>query len=220
MLQQNNNLETLIKLFSKLPSLGQKSATRIVLHLFHSKENTILPLINSLQVAFENVKHCQICGNLDDFEICKICCNANRDDNLICVVEDVADLWAIEKSGVFGGKYHILGGVLSAINGKGPKDLNIDNLVARVRQIRVNQDQDEEKKPIEIILATNSTMEGQTTAYYLVEILKEFASNTSSNYKNNIKISKLTSGIPIGSELDYLDEGTLSIAFKTRGGFG
>jgi len=212
MLQQNNNLENLIKLFSKLPSLGQKSATRIVLHLLNSKDNVMLPLINSLQATCETIKHCQICGNLDDFEICKICNNKNRDDNLICVVEEVADLWAIEKSGVFSGKYHILGGVLSAINGKGPKDLNIDNLVVRIRQNQARQSEAQNSKAIEIILATNSTMEGQTTAYYLAEILKEFAGD-------NLKISKLTAGIPIGSELDYLDDGTLSIAFKTRGRF-
>ena len=212
MLNQNNNLETLIRLFSKLPSLGQKSAARIVLHLLNNKDNMMLPLINSLQATFESIKHCQICSNLDDSEICLICSNQNRNDNLICVVEEVADLWAIEKSGVFNGKYHILGGVLSAINGKGPKDLNIDNLVARIRQNKAKQIKAQNNKQIEIILATNSTMEGQTTAYYLAEILKEFAGD-------DFKISKLTAGIPVGSELDYLDDGTLGIAFKTRGGF-
>lgn len=196
---ENSNLETLIKLFSKLPSLGPRSARRIVLHLLNNKDNTMLPLIASLKVTLETTKHCQICGNLDSFETCNICTNKNRDDNLICVVEEVSDVWAIEKGGIFNGKYHVLGGVLSAINGKGPADLNIEKLVARIKQ----------NKPKEIILATNSTIEGQTTAYYLLEILKEF----------DLKISKLTSGIPIGSELDYLDEGTLGIAFKTRGSF-
>ena len=163
----------------------------------------MLPLINSLQETLKTTKHCQICGNLDSFEICTICKNQSRDNNLICVVEEVSDLWAIEKSGIFNGKYHILGGVLSAINGKGPADLNIEQLINRIKNAQPDG------KPKEIILATNSTMEGQTTAYYLVELLKEF----------NIKISKLTAGIPIGSELDYLDEGTLGIAFKTRGLF-
>jgi recombination protein RecR len=199
MLQENNDLQNLIKLFAKLPSLGQRSARRIVLHLLNNKDNTMQPLIDSLQLTLKTTKHCQICGNLDSSEICKICNNPARDNGLICVVEEVSDLWAIEKSGIFNGKYHILGGVLSAINGKGPADLNIEKLINRVR----------ENKPKEIILATNSTMEGQTTAYYLVELLKEF----------EVKISKLTAGIPIGSELDYLDEGTLGIAFKTRGGF-
>ncbi len=202
MFQENNDLQNLIKLFSKLPSLGQRSAKRIVLHLLNNKDGTMLPLIDSLQTTLKTSKHCQICGNLDSFDICQICQKQSRDDGLICVVEEVSDLWAIEKSGIFNGKYHILGGVLSAINGKGPADLNIDKLISRIRT----------NKPREIILATNSTMEGQTTAYYLVELLKEFA-------KDNIKISKLTAGIPIGSELDYLDEGTLGIAFKTRGGF-
>ena len=159
----------------------------------------MVPLIGCLKDTLETTKHCQICGNLDSFEICSVCSNKTRDDSLICVVEEVSDLWAIEKSGVFKGKYHILGGVLSAINGKGPADLNIDSLVNRIKQTA----------PKEIILATNSTMEGQTTAFYLLELLKDF----------NIKISKLTAGIPIGSELDYLDEGTLGVAFKTRGVF-
>ena len=199
MFQENNHLENLIKLFSKLPSLGPRSARRIVLHLLNNKDSAMYPLIDSLKSTAQNIRHCEICGNLDSSQICKICSNKNRDDKLICVVEEVSDLWAIEKSGVFAGKYHILGGVLSAINGKGPNDLNIENLVARVK----------ENKPREIILATNSTMEGQTTAYYIVELLKEF----------EVKISKLTAGIPIGSELDYLDEGTLGVAFKTRGNF-
>lgn len=199
MLQENNHLENLIKLFSKLPSLGPRSARRIILHLLNNKDPVMFPLIDSLKSTAQNIRHCEICGNLDSSKICKICSNKNRDDNLICVVEEVSDLWAIEKSGVFAGKYHILGGVLSAINGKGPNDLNIENLLARVK----------ENKPREIILATNSTMEGQTTAYYIVELLKEF----------EVKISKLTAGIPIGSELDYLDEGTLGVAFKTRGNF-
>ena len=202
MFQENSDLQNLIKLLAKLPSLGQRSARRIALHLLNNKDNAMVPLIDSLQLTLKTTKHCQICGNLDSSEICKICNNPARDNGLICVVEEVSDLWAIEKSGIFNGKYHILGGVLSAINGKGPQDLNIEKLIDRVR----------ENKPKEIILATNSTMEGQTTAYYLVELLKEFA-------KENIKISKLTAGIPIGSELDYLDEGTLGIAFKTRGGF-
>jgi recombination protein RecR len=196
---ENSNLETLIKLFSKLPSLGPRSARRIVLHLLNNKNGSMVPLIDSMKLTIDTIKHCQICGNLDSFEICNICSNKNRDDNLICIVEEVSDVWAIEKSGIFNGKFHVLGGVLSAINGRGPEDLNIEKLIFRIKK----------NKPKEIILATNSTIEGQTTAFYLLEILKEF----------NVKISKLTSGIPIGSELDYLDEGTLGIAFKTRGDF-
>ena len=203
MFQENSDLQNLIKLFSKLPSLGQRSARRIALHLLSNKDNVMLPLIDSLDLTLKTTKHCQICDNLDSSEICSICNNQARDSSLICVVEEVSDLWAIEKSGIFNGKYHILGGVLSAINGKGPEDLNIEKLINRVKETR----------PKEIILATNSTMEGQTTAYYLVESLKEFTTEF------NLKISKLTAGIPVGSELDYLDDGTLGIAFKTRGIF-
>ncbi len=199
MTSQNNDLQTLIKLISKLPSLGQRSARRIALHLLNHRENVMEPLINSLQTTLKTTKHCKVCGNLDSSDICGVCQNQARDNGVICVVEEVSDLWAIEKSGIFNGKYHVLGGVLSAINGKGPADLNIEKLVERIK----------ENKPKEIILATNSTMEGQTTAYYLVELLKEF----------DVKVSKLTAGIPVGSELDYLDEGTLGIAFKTRGEF-
>jgi recombination protein RecR len=169
----------------------------------NNKDSKMLPLIESLESTLKNTKHCVNCGNLDSFEICSICRNTSRDNGLICVIEEVSDLWAIEKSGIFNGKYHILGGVLSAINGVGPADLKIDRLISRIK----------DEKPKEIIIATNSTMEGQTTAYYLVEMLKEFAKEF------DLKISKLTAGIPVGSELDYLDEGTLGIAFNTRGKF-
>lgn len=194
-----NDLQNLIKLISKLPSLGQRSARKIALDLLENKDSKMLPLIESLKLTLQNTKHCQICGNLDSSEICGICSNASRDDNVICIIPDVADLWTIEKSAVFNGKYHILGGILSAINGVGPADLNIEKLIQRIKK----------NPPKEVILAINSTMDGQTTSYYLQDLLKEF----------EIKISKLTSGIPIGSELDYLDEGTLGIAFKTRGEF-
>jgi recombination protein RecR len=199
MSQQISDLQNLIKLFSKLPSLGQRSARRIVLDLLNNKDSKMSPLISSLEETLRNTKHCQNCGNLDSSEFCSICTNSSRDEGLICIIADVSDLWTIEKSSVFNGKYHILGGVLSAINGVGPQDLNIDKLISRIR----------ENVPKEIILAINSTMDGQTTSYYLQELLKEF----------DVKISKLTSGIPIGSELDYLDEGTLGVAFKTRGEF-
>ncbi len=205
---QENSLENLIKSFSKLPSMGQRSAKRIVLHLLNNKEQAMLPLAEAIQKTAKNIQNCKICGNLDSSEVCGICQNDNRDKNLICVVEEVADLWALEKSGVFNGTYHILGGVLSAINGKGPQDLNIANLVFRLKQKQTEQNQKDLLKT-EVILATNSTLEGQTTAFYLLELLKEF----------NVKISKLTAGIPIGSELDYLDNSTLAIAFKTRSNF-
>jgi recombination protein RecR len=198
-MHKENDLDSLIKLFSKLPSLGPRSARRIVLHLINNRQNIMFPLMESMKMAKENIKNCEVCGNLDSKNICGICANPNRSNGLLCVVEEVSDLWAMEKGGIFSGKYHILGGVLSAINGKGPEDLNIDKLISRIKDENIE----------EVILATNSTIEGQTTAYYLSETLKEFG----------IKISKLAHGIPIGSELDYLDEGTLSIAFKLRSNF-
>lgn len=196
---KDNDLKNLIKLFAKLPSLGPRSARRIVLHLLDNRQTVMLPLIKGMQNIIEKINHCQSCGNWDVGKICEICLDPKRDNKIICVVETVADLWAIEKGEVFTGKYHVLGGTLSAIDGKGPEDLNIDKLLSRIKDNQVQ----------ELILATNSTIEGQTTAYYLVEVLKDL----------NLKISKLASGIPVGSELDYLDEGTLGIAFKLRNNF-
>lgn len=197
--KKDNDLKNLIKLFAKLPSLGPRSARRIVLHLLDNRQAVMLPLIKGMQNISEKINHCQSCGNWDVGEICEICLDSKRNDKIICVVETVADLWAIEKGEVFNGKYHVLGGTLSAIEGKGPEDLNIDKLLTRIKNDQVQ----------ELILATNSTIEGQTTAYYLVEVLKDL----------NLKISKLASGIPVGSELDYLDDGTLGIAFKLRNNF-
>lgn len=164
----------------------------------------MIPLTESLKSVKENVKNCQTCGNLDVNDICEICQNPKRDDSLICIVEEVSDLWAVEKAQIFNGKYHILGGTLSAMAGVGPEDLNLSSLTNRLKY-----DIAQDKKIKEIIIATNPTIDGQTTAYYLLELLKEF----------DIKLSKLAHGIPIGGELDYLDEGTLDIALKTRSDF-
>jgi len=197
---QENQLDNFIKLLSKLPSFGPRSARRIALHLIKNKEKIMIPLIESMSLVNQEIKNCQNCGNLDISEICKICQDQKRQDNIICVIEDVSDLWAIEKADIFNGKYHVLGGTLSAMSGVSPNDLNINSLIAKLQ---------ENKNIKEIIIATNPTMDGQTTAYYLLELLKEF----------NLKISKLAHGIPIGGELDYLDEGTLDIALKTRSEF-
>ena len=197
---QENQLDNFIKLLSKLPSFGPRSARRIALHLIKNKEKIMIPLIESMSLVNQEIKNCQNCGNLDISEICKICQDQKRQDNIICVIEDVSDLWAIEKANIFNGKYHVLGGTLSAMSGVSPNDLNINSLIAKLQ---------ENKNIKEIIIATNPTMDGQTTAYYLLELLKEF----------NLKISKLAHGIPIGGELDYLDEGTLDIALKTRSEF-
>ena len=194
--ENQNYLEQLIKNFSQLPSIGPRSARRLVLNLINNKEDLMHKLINSLQLVKDNIKNCQKCANLTVNEICEICVNPKRDHNVICIVENVADLWALEKSQVFTGIYHILGGTLSAMSGVGPDDLNIDKLLKRIDCEQIS----------EVIIATNATMEGQTTAHYLAQILK--------NYE--IKISKLANGIPIGSEIDYLDQGTIGIAFNLR----
>ena len=190
-----DNLNNLIKKISKLPTFGPRSARRFVLHLLQNKDN-MASLIDDMILVKNQTKNCIICGNLDITEICSICSDPKRDNKSICVVEDISDIWALEKSNIFNGKYHILGGVLSAILGKTPEDLNIKSLIKRLEGGRVE----------EIIIAINPTIDGITTSYYLSEILQEF----------NIKISKLANGIPIGSELDYLDEGTINIAFKAR----
>jgi recombination protein RecR len=193
---QKNQLEIISKLISKLPGMGPRIAKRLVLYLANNKEKILLPLIENLKILNEKISNCKICGNLDEGEICHICLDEKRDQSIICVVEEVADLWAIERAGDYHGKYHILGGNLSATSGKKIEDLNINSLIDRVRNNQVK----------EIIIATSATIDGQTTSYFITDLVKEY----------NIKITRLTYGIPVGSELDYLDEGTISIALKTR----
>ncbi len=179
--------------------MGPRIAKRIVLHLAQNKEKTLVPLIENLQSLLQKIHACENCGNLDEGRICAICANPNRDHSSICVVEEVADLWAIERAQNYRGTYHVLGGSLSAISGKTLEDLNIDSLQRRLEKGGIN----------EVIIATSATIDGQTTAHFLAEITKEFT----------IKTTRLAHGIPVGSELDYLDEGTISIAFKTRSEF-
>ena len=193
---QKNLIENLSKIISKLPGMGPRIAKRIVLHLAQNKEKTLKPLIENLQSLMDKIHACKNCGNLDEGEICSICSNHNRDHQVICVVEEVADLWAIERAQNYRGTYHVLGGSLSAISGKTVEDLNIENLQKRLEKGGIT----------EVIIATSATVDGQTTAHFLAEIVKEFS----------IKTTRLAHGIPVGSELDYLDEGTISIAFKTR----
>ncbi len=196
-----NIIENLSKIISKLPGMGPRIAKRIVLYLAKNKEKLLLPLIKALEQLNEKINHCQICNNLDEGQFCQICLDQGRDDTIICVVEEVGDLWAIErtneKSKSFRGKYHILGGKLSASSGLSIEDLNFDKLLNRLT----------DKKILEVIIATSATIDGQTTAHFLAEILKDA----------NVKVSRLAHGIPVGSELDYLDEGTIAIAMKTRG---
>lgn len=195
----NNLVENLSKIISKLPGMGPRIAKRIVLHLASNKDKTLLPLIANLQALNDKIHNCETCGNLDEGRVCGICLNSNRDESLICIIEEVADLWAIERAENYRGKYHVLGGNLSAISGKTIEDLNLESLYSRLKSGAVK----------EVIIATSATIDGQTTAHFLAESLKEFA----------VKITRLAHGIPIGSELDYLDEGTISIAFKTRSEF-
>ena len=189
-------LEKLIKKVSKLPGLGPRSSRRVVLHLLKDKEKLLLPLIEDLTTVANNTRSCNECGNLDENEICQICKDSSRNQNLLCVVETVADLWALERSNVYNGKYHILGGVLSAIDGVNPEQLNIASLEKRL----------ENKSITEIIIAISATLDGQTTAHYLAEILSKF----------NINITRLAHGLPVGGELDFLDDGTIAQALKAR----
>lgn len=192
----HSDLEDLIRQFSKLPGLGPRSARRVVLHLIRQKERLMKPLVVSLTQTMESIKTCHNCGNLDSVDPCHICADHKRDDSVICVVEELADLWAIERCHLFRGRYHVLGGTLSAIDDRGPDQLNMAGLFVRAAQPQVK----------EIILATNATLEGQTTAHYLTTRLEEC----------NVSISRLAQGIPMGGELDYLDDGTLGAAIKAR----
>ena len=192
---QINSLEQLIKTFSKLPGLGPKSAKRIAFHLIQNKEN-MLKFSQLLENAFAEIQTCNICFNIDVINPCEICLSNKRDKTILCVVENISDLWAIEKSKIYYGMYHVLGGTLSAIEGVGPKNLNFNNFQTRVDNHQVK----------EVIIATNSTLEGQTTAHYIAKLLENM----------DLKISRLANGIPIGTELDYIDEGTLALALKLR----
>ena len=192
----SSEIDYLVRLMSKLPGLGIRSARRIVLHLLNNKEKEMLVLSSEIKQVAELVQFCSICGNMDTKETCHICLDDKRDKSIICVVENVGDLWAIERSSVFGGQYHVLGGVLSALDNVGPKDLKIENLVERARNENTK----------EVILANSATVDGQTTAYYLADQLSEC----------NVLISRLAQGLPIGGELDFLDDGTITQALKAR----
>jgi recombination protein RecR len=188
-----SEIERLIQLLSKLPGLGPRSARRAALALLKKRDTLLEPLADSLREAADAILSCEVCGNLDTQSPCAICSDPRRDSHLLCVVEDVADLWALERAGVFRGRYHVLGGALSALDGITPERLNVTQLLERVK---LNVD--------EVILAMNATVEGQTTAHYLMDLL------------GDMKVTRLAHGVPVGGEHDYLDEGTLSAAFKAR----
>lgn len=190
------DIEKLIKIISKLPSLGPRSSRRIVLQLIKKKESSLIPLIEALTGVAQNVKTCEICGNFDTISPCSICSSDKKESGLLCVVQDVSDLWAMEKVSIFKGKYHVLGGVLAALDGVAPEDLNIENLLYRIKKEGIN----------EVVLALPATVDGQITAHYLLSKLKE----------TDVKVTTLAQGIPMGAELDYMDEGTLQLAFNSR----
>lgn len=190
------DIEKLIKLVSKLPSLGTRSARRIVLQLIKKRESLLLPLIEAMTQVADNIKTCEICGNYDTTSPCSICSSALREPHLLCVVQDVADLWAMERVSFFKGKYHVLGGILSALDGVAPEDLNIEPLIERIHSEGIT----------EVILALPATVDGQITSHYLVSRLKD----------SNVKITTLAQGIPMGAELDYMDEGTIQLALNSR----
>lgn len=189
-------IEALIQLLAKVPGLGPRSARRAALHMLKRRESLMEPLARALRETADNVKTCSVCNNIDTVDPCSLCASTKRDRSQICVVEDIGDLWAMERVVGFRGLYHVLGGTLSALDGIGPEDLNVGGLVERAARSEVK----------EVILATNATVDGQTTAHYIADRLKEA----------NVVISGLAHGVPVGGELDYLDEGTLSAALKAR----
>lgn len=191
-----NAIEKLINELARLPGVGPRSARRLALNLLRQKEQRIPHLVATLNQALAEVKTCSQCGALDDTDPCHICADTARDAGTICVVEDVADVWAMERSRAFRGRYHVLGGTLSAIDGRGPDALRIEPLIARVQAGEVK----------ELILALSATMAGQTTAHYVAERLEG----------SPVTITRLAQGIPMGGELDYLDDGTLSAALSAR----
>jgi len=192
----SQEIETLANALARLPGLGPRSARRAVLHLMKKRESTLQPLLTALQKVADNLSTCSTCGNVDTSDPCAICRDPRRDDRSLCVVEEVADLWALDRSRLFPGRYHVLGGRLSALDGVRPEDLTIDQLVSRVSKGGID----------EVVLAMNATLEGQTTAHYLAERLENFP----------VRLTQLAHGLPVGGELDYLDEGTLAQALRAR----
>ena len=192
----NSEIDNLIRLMSRLPGLGARSARRIVLHLLNNREKQMIPLSDEIKQVAELVTTCSNCGNLDTNNICYICSDNRRERTIICVVENVVDLWALERSGSFKGIYHVLGGTLSVLDDRGPEALKIDKLVERANNPLIK----------EVILANSATVEGQTTAHYLADRL----SNT------EVILSRLAHGLPIGGELDFLDDGTITQAINAR----
>ncbi len=191
-----SELDTLSQALARLPGLGPRSARRAVLYLVKKRQAAMEPLLAALQAVSDKLVTCSTCGNVDTVDPCQLCRDPRRDARLLCVVEEVADLWALDRSRLFPGRYHVLGGRLSALEGIRPEDLGIDTLVGRVAAGGID----------EVVLAMNATLEGQTTAHYLAERLEKFP----------VRLTQLAHGLPVGGELDYLDEGTLAQALRAR----
>jgi len=191
-----SEIERLIQLLAKLPGLGPRSARRAALHLIKRRETLLEPLAAALSEAGRTIHPCSRCANLDTRDPCAVCADPRREAGVLCVVEEVADLWALERAAAFRGRYHVLGGTLSALDGVGPDQLNIPKLLQRVKEESIK----------EVILATNATVDGQTTAHYIAERLAPLG----------VAVSRLAHGVPIGGELDHLDDGTLAAALKAR----
>jgi recombination protein RecR len=191
-------IDRLMALLARLPGLGPRSARRVTLHLIQKREAAMLPLIAALSDVAERVRPCAVCGNFDTRDPCAVCADPRRDDQVICVVEDVADLWAMERAGAFSGRYHVLGGVLSALEGVGPDDLTIPALERRCAAGPVR----------EVVLALGATVDGQTTAHVIADRLAAAVPG--------ITVSSLGQGVPVGGELDFLDDGTIGAALRAR----
>jgi recombination protein RecR len=189
-------IEALTQALARLPGLGPRSARRAVLHLLKRRETALAPLLRALELVEQRLSSCHVCGNIDTSDPCAICADPRRDQRALCVVEEVADLWALDRSRLFPGRFHVLGGRLSALDGVRPEDLSVDKLVGRISAGGID----------EVVLATNATLEGQTTAHYIAERLEGFP----------IRLTRLAHGLPVGGELDYLDEGTLAQALRAR----
>lgn len=189
-------IEALVQALSRLPGLGPRSARRAVLHLLRKREAAMAPLLRALEAVNDRLSTCSICGNVDTTDPCAICSDQRRDPRMLCVVEEVADLWALDRSRLFPGRYHVLGGRLSALEGVRPEDLSIDKLVTRIAAGGID----------EVVLAMNATLEGQTTAHYIADRIAQYP----------VRLTQLAHGLPVGGELDYLDEGTLAQALRAR----
>ncbi|MCA1909533.1 MAG: recombination mediator RecR [Magnetospirillum sp.] len=192
-------IERLMQLLSRLPGLGPRSARRVALHLVEKRETLLLPLTQALAAVGETVKTCSVCGNFDSRDPCSICVDDKRDPTILCVVEGVGSLWAMERTGMFRGRYHVLGGLLSALDGIGPDDLGLPSLRGRLADGAVR----------EVVLATPATVDGQTTAHYIAEYLAG----------SGVAVTALAHGVPVGGELDYLDDGTIGAALRARRSF-